>query len=82
MLNNFKITKIIYTLIIVLITSAAFADDLPPAFYNDVVVDNPTDATINDYIFEAIELGMFISFYGIQKKRQEKTVLNTNKKEK
>ena len=76
MITNFKITKVIYTIIIVLITSAAFADVTdPPSFGDDVVdntMDNPTAAPIDDYVVEAIVLGAFIAFYGIRKNRQVK----------
>ena len=82
MIKNFKITKVIYTIIIVLITSATFADDLPPAFDNNDVEDNAPAAPINEYIVETFVVGMFIAFYGIRKNRQVKTVLNTNKDDK
>lgn len=73
MKRNFKITKFLY--LILLVTGFGFAQTTEPAGFDEDVVDNTQTAPLNDYIAEAIVLGVFLAFYSIQRNSKIKNKL-------
>jgi len=83
MIINFKTPKIIFTIIIGLLTNAAFAQGTTPGSFDSDVVDNtaPT-APINDYVVVALIIAVLMGFYVFRRNYKEKTALNINKNHK
>lgn len=67
MIKNFKKTKSCYIILLLLVTSIAFAADETPAEFPTDVADNNSAVPINDYIIEALIIGGFVAFYSIKK---------------
>ncbi len=70
-MKNFKTTKLLFTILVLLITiSASSQGEEAPAGFGDNVVDNNTTpaAPINDYIGVGVVLGSLYAFYLTKRK--------------
>lgn len=67
MINNSKIIKNYYALLMLLVTSMSFAQD-----FDDDVEDNPPVSPIDKYLVLALIFGLLFAFYKIKKNVREK----------
>lgn len=62
MIKNYKIMKLTFAILLLLITSKTFS----ATDFDDNVVDNPVVAPIDNYIIIVMLLGLLFAFYKIK----------------
>lgn len=74
-MKDSKTIKLLFTIVVLLITISSFSQEETPSGFDDNVVDNQTTpaAPINDYIGVGVLFGLLCASYYLKKRKVNKT---------